>query len=224
MVRDRVREEVYYREAIALGLDKDDTIIRRRLRQKMEFVADNVVAQVQPTDVELGAYLNAHPDSFRLPRSFTFSQVFLDPQRHGEHLARDAAQLLAQLYQAGGTTDLAALGDSLMLEHKFSALPAGEVRKLFGENFATTVAGLSLGQWQGPVESAYGVHLVFVSERSEERVPALREIHEAVRREWVNARRVETNDKLYETILKHYVVSVAPPDLAKEQKKLAGAK
>ena len=90
LIRDRVREEVYYREAMALGLDKDDTIIRRRLRQKMEFLTDDVVAQAQPTDAELNAYLTAHPDSFRVQREFTFSQVYLNPDKHGEHLARDS--------------------------------------------------------------------------------------------------------------------------------------
>ncbi len=102
LIRDRVREEVYYREALALGLDKDDIIIRRRLRQKMEFVTDDVVAQAQPTDDELSAYLKAHPDPFRVQPMFTFSQVYLDPEKHGENLARDTAQLLAQLNQAGG--------------------------------------------------------------------------------------------------------------------------
>ena len=117
MIRDRVREEVYCREAMALGLDKDDTIIRRRLRQKMEFVSDDVAAQAEPTDDELNAYLHAHPDAFRVERQFTFSHVYLNPEKHGENLARDAAQLLAQLNQAGGKADVSALGDSFLLDH-----------------------------------------------------------------------------------------------------------
>ena len=101
LIRDRVRQEVFYREALALGLDKDDLIIRRRLQQKMEFVSDDVAAQAQPTDAELNAYLQAHPDSFRVDQRFTFRQVYLNPEKHGKSLARDAAQLLAQLNQAG---------------------------------------------------------------------------------------------------------------------------
>ena len=95
LIRARVREEVYYREALALGLDKDDTIIRRRLQQKIEFVSDDVAAQASPTDAELNAYLQAHPDKFRVEPRFTFRQVYLDPEKHGASLARDAAQLLA---------------------------------------------------------------------------------------------------------------------------------
>jgi hypothetical protein len=97
LIRDRVREEVYYREALAFGLDKDDLIIRRRLRQKMEFVTEDIVAQAQPTADELQKYLRAHPDEFRVEQQFTFRQSYLNPEKHGEHLARDAAQLLAKL-------------------------------------------------------------------------------------------------------------------------------
>jgi hypothetical protein len=219
LIRDRMREEVYYHEALALGLDKDDLIIRRRLRQKMEFVTDDVVAPPQPTDDELSAYLQAHPDLFRVEQQFTFRQVYLNPAKHGKNLARDAAQLLAQLNQAGSKTDILALGDSLMLEHKFDALPAGEVAKLFGEKFATTLGGLSLGQWQGPVESGYGVHVVFLAERAEGRLPPLEDVREAVRREWDNARRLEAKEKFYQELLKRYVVTIERPQAAEDSVK-----
>lgn len=218
LVRDRVREEVYCREALALGLDKDDIIIRRRLRQKMEFVTDDVVAQAQPTDDELSAYLQAHPDPFRLQRQFTFSQVCLNPEKHGENLARDTAQLLARLNQAGGKADVSALGDSFLLEHTLAAAPSSEVAKQFGEKFAAKLDELAPGQWQGPVESGYGVHLVFVSERTEGRLPALAEVRDAVRREWANARRLEANEKLYEAMLKRYVVTIERPQVEEEEK------
>ena len=113
LIRERVREEVYYREALALGMDKDDLIIRRRLQQKMEFVSDDVSARPQPTDDELRAYLQVHPDSFRVDQRFTFSQVFLNPERHGKDLTRDTEQLLAQLNREGSKTDISAMGDSI---------------------------------------------------------------------------------------------------------------
>ncbi|HME72395.1 MAG TPA: peptidylprolyl isomerase [Myxococcota bacterium] len=224
LIRDRVREEVYYREALALGLDKDDLIIRRRLRQKMEFITDDAVDQAQPTDDELTAYLKAHPDTFRVAPQFTFSQVYLNPEQHGANLARDAAHLLAQLNQAGGSADVSALGDSLMLDHKFAALPRNEVAKLFGENFAAKLDELAPGQWQGPIESGYGVHLVFVSERTEGRVPALAKVRDAVSREWANTQRMEANEKLYEAMLKRYLVTIERPQPVAEKQKLAVAK
>ena len=165
LIRDRVRQEVYYREALALGLDKDDLIIRRRLQQKMEFISDDVAAQAQPTDAELSAYLQAHPDSFRVDQRFTFRQVFLNPEKHGKNLAPDAAQLLAQLNQEPAPKPISpSWAIRSCWTTSIDALPASEVGRLFGDKFATALAGLPLGQWQGPVESAYGVHLVFVSE------------------------------------------------------------
>jgi PPIC-type PPIASE domain len=221
LVRDRVREEVYCREALALGLDKDDTIIRRRLRQKMEFVSDDIAAQTEPSDEELSAYLKAHPDSFRVERQFTFSQVYLNPEKHGENLARDAVQMLAQLNHDGGKIDISALGDSFLLEHRFEAAPASEVAKQFGEKFTAKLGELPPGQWQGPIESGYGAHLVFVSERTEGRLPALADVREAVRREWANARRLEGNEKFYQELLKRYRVTIERPKAAEEEKRIA---
>jgi hypothetical protein len=220
LVRDRVQEEVYSREAIAMGLDKDDTVIRRRLRQKLEFVSEDIVAQAEPTEADLNAYLTAHADAFRIEPRFSFSQVYLSPQKRGSHLERDAAQLLAQLNRAGANADTSALGDALMLEQQFAAVPATEVAKLFGEKFAAKLGGLTPGQWQGPVESGYGVHLVLVSERVDGGLPALADVRDAVRREWSNAQRLQANEKFYQQLLKRYTVTIeglGPP----EPKKLA---
>ena len=208
LIRDRVQEEVYCREAIALGLDKDDTVIRRRLRQKMEFISDDIAALAEPSDQELSTYLKAHAETFGVQRQFTFSQVYLNPERHGENLARDTGQLLAQLQQAGDRADVSELGDSFLLEHKFQSLPASEVVKQFGEKFAAKLGELSPGQWHGPVESDYGVHLVWVSERTEGRLPTLAEVRDAVRREWANTRRLESNEKFYQQLLKRYTVMI----------------
>jgi len=224
LIRDRVREEVYCREAMALGLDKDDTIIRRRLRQKMEFVSDDMAAQTQPTDAELNAYLQAHPDKFRVEQRFTFRQLYLNPEKHGENLGRDTAQLLAKLNLAGGDTGFAAMGDPFLLDNNFTAVPAGEVAKQFGEKFAATLGELSPGQWQGPVESGFGVHLVLVSQRSEGGAPALADVPDAVRREWDNARRLEANEKFYQELLKRYTVTIEDPEPVGDQNKLAEAR
>ncbi len=215
LIQDYIREEVYYREAMALGLDKDDIVIRRRLRQKMEFVTDDVAAQAEPTEEELSAYLKAHPEAFRVERRFTFSQVYLNPDRHGQHLARDAERLLAKLNEAGAKADVSALGDPFLLNHTFEAVPGSEVAKQFGAAFAGELGALSPGQWQGPVQSGYGVHLVFVGQRTGGRVPALEEVREAVRREWANAERLEANEKFYQRLLKRYTVTIErpqPPD------------
>ena len=213
LIRDHLREEVLCREAIAMGMDKDDTVIRRRLRQKMEFVSDDIAAQTEPSEAELNAYLQTHAEAFRVEQQFTFQQVYLNPQKHGDKLAQDIALLLAQLNQEGNNADIAALGDSFLLEHDFTAVPAGEIKKQFGEEFAVKLSAVPTGRWQGPVESGYGVHLVMISERSEGRLPALSDVRDAVRREWDNTRRLQANEKFYQELLKRYNVTIQLPEL-----------
>ena len=216
LIDDWVREEIASREAIALGLEKDDTVIRRRLRQKLEFVSEDVAALSEPSDAELNAYLKAHPETFRVEPRFTFSQVYLDPERHGPKLARDAARLLAQLTEAGGQVDISALGDSLLLEQTFRSVSTSEVAVQFGENFAARLVELPPGEWQGPIESGYGMHLVYVSERTKRQSPELSAVRDDVRREWQNARRLESNRKFYEDLLKRYTVTIEGLEPTKE--------
>ena len=215
LIRDYVREEVFAREAVALGLDKDDTIIRRRLRQKLEFISEDVAAHAEPTDEQLRAYLKEHPDTFRGDQRFTFSQVYLDPQRRGANLSRDAAHVLTQLGRSGSKADLATLGDSLMLESEFRTLPASEVVKQFGEKFTASLGAIPAGQWHGPIESGFGVHLVLLTERTGGSLPALEDVRAAVRREWTNARRMEANEKFYRTLRQRYTVTIERPEVAK---------
>jgi len=211
LIQDRVREEVYCREAIALGLDKDDAVIRRRLRQKMEFVSEDVAAEVEPTEADLRAYLKAHPESFRVDARLTFRHVYLDPGRHRGTLAADAARILSRLNAEGGSADLIRFGDRFLLDHVFDEIPAGVVAKQFGDAFAASLANLAPGRWQGPVESGYGAHLVFLAARVEGRAPSFEEVRDAVRVEWTHAKRLEANESFYASLLKNYTVTVEPP-------------
>jgi len=212
LVREWVREEVYYREAMALGLERDDTVVRRRLRQKMEFISEDTAAQQEPTEADLAEYLGAHPESFRTEARYSFRQVYLSPERRGESLADAVAQLREQLQELGADADLSQLGDPLLLEPEYLLLPGNDVANLFGETFAERLAELSPGQWQGPVESGYGVHLVWVSERIEASLPVLADVRDAVLREWRNARRLEANERFYAQLLERYTVTIEDPE------------
>jgi hypothetical protein len=207
-----------------MGLDRDDPIIRRRLQQKLAFVTDDVAAVAEPTNAELADYLKTHAASFGVDRRVTFSQVYLDPNKQGEHLASNANELLTQLRQQGRGADLSSLGDPFLLEHRFLATPDMEIAKQFGGKFAAKVANAPIGQWFGPVESGYGTHLVFVEERTEGRQPELADVRDAVRREWTNTRRLESNEKFFQNLLKHYEVVIERIDPAKADQKLANAK
>jgi PPIC-type PPIASE domain len=209
LIRDYIREEIYVREAIALGLDQDDMVIRRRLRQKLEFVSEDLTAPAEPTDGQLSAYLAAHPDAFRVEPRYTFRQVFLDPRRRGDQLAHDAARLLARVRQAGIDPDT--LGDTSLLDRRFEALPASLAAEQFGDQFAAALGELPIGQWRGPVASTYGAHLVLVDHRTDGRVPALEEMRDVVRRDWANAQRTEASEKYYQALLRRYTVTVERP-------------
>jgi hypothetical protein len=209
LVRDYIREDVYVREAIALRLDQDDMVIRRRLRQKLEFVSEDLTALAEPTDGELSAYLTAHPDAFRVEPRYTFRQVFLDLHRRGDQLSHDAGHLLARVRQAG--TDPDTLGDASLLDRRFEAIPASLAAKQFGDQFAAALGELPIGQWSGPVASSYGMHLVLVDDRTDGRLPALEEVRDVVRRDWANAQRSEASEKYYQALLRRYTVTVERP-------------
>jgi hypothetical protein len=214
LIRDYIREEVCAREAIALGLDKDDTVIRKRLRQKLEFISDSVASELVPTDAELQKYLEDNLDKFRTEKQVSFRQVYLDPQRHGQFLSRDVTQLFELLSQSGANADISRFGDSFLLDQEYPDLPIGEVAKQFGEKFATRLGELPIGQWHGPIESGYGVHIVLVTNRRDGRTPLLKEVRDAVRTEWLSAKRTELNEQFYQSLLKRYTVTIENPQVA----------
>jgi hypothetical protein len=214
LIQDYVREEVLAREAVALGLDRDDTVIRRRLRQKMEFIANDLAAQAEPSDEELREYLAQHPDLFRSEPRLTFRQVYLNPERRGDAVQQDAARLLAELHRAGTQADFAAMGDSTLLSPELVDVRMSEVAGMFGALFVRQLSQLPPGRWQGPVLSSYGVHLVFLEARTDGRLPELQEIRQAVAREWANAHRLEANERFYQELLRWYTVTIERPPTA----------
>jgi len=216
-VRDYIREEVAYREALAMGLDRDDTIVRRRLRQKLEFLSDDLATRVEPTDAELQTFLQTHADLFQSEPRFSFRQVYLNPQQHGANCAPDEARLLAELQRGGADADLSSLGDPFLLAPSFQNVSLAEVKQVFGDQFASALAALPTSHWQGPVASGYGTHFVFLSQRTERSLPALAEVRDQVRSEWFNTRRNEATEKFYQALLKRYTVKIEPP----EEKKVA---
>lgn len=179
-----VREETLVREARSLGLDRDDTIVRRRLAQKMEFLASG--GDEEPSDADLEAFRAAHADRFRAPGTSDFRQVHLSRDRRGEALREDALAMLAALRQGA---DPETRGDRLLLPAHHEAVSDARIARLFGDDFAEALARVEPGSWQGPVPSSYGLHLVFVEGRTPPRDPPLDAVRERVRLEWLADRR-----------------------------------
>jgi hypothetical protein len=211
LIDQYVREEILSREAVKLGLDQGDAVIRRRLQQKMEFVATDLAATDEPTEAELADWLAAHPENFRQEARFTFRHVYLNPDDRGDQLDTDVSKLLADLKQAGAQADLTALGDSFLLPQEFSDMPRSEVASQFGPEFSATLAGLTEGEWTGPIRSGFGVHIVLLTWRAESRMPSLDEVRDQVRREVTSQRLVEANRRLLDSLLAKYSVKLEWP-------------
>ena len=222
LVDDAVREEIYYREAKALGLDQDDTIIRRRLRQKLEFVSEDVAPVPEPTDAQLQDYLQSNAQRFRMEPRYSLTQVYLDPQRHGSHMVSDAHRLLGELQNAGTRLDPSGRGDAFLLERRFDNMSASDLSRLFGAKFEVALRTVPIGRWSGPLPSGYGTHLVLVRDRTTDRTATLREVRDVVRREWMQAQRTDANARFYADLRKRYVVTIEHPTLSEGSSMLAG--
>jgi hypothetical protein len=210
LIDDYVKEEIATREAVGMGLDRDDTIIRRRLRQKLEFLVEDASSS-PPTDAELRAWLDEHPQSFRAEPQLAFRQVYVSPERRGASAGKDAEKLLARLRAKGQDAPTDGLGDASMLPSEQPLMPLREVARSFGDDFAQELLTIEPGRWVGPVESPYGIHLVLVQQRVAGAAPELAEIRPVVEREVLAARRKRDLDTLYERLLEKYTVTIEKP-------------
>lgn len=208
LIEDFVREEVLYREALAMGLDKDDSVIRRRLRQKFEFLTEDTADAVHPTDQTLQAWLDGHSEKYRQEPKVAFRQVFVSLSRRGAAASNDALKLLAQLNSAGHEVDASDRGDTTMLPHELPLSSNDEILRIFGSEFARQLARTEPGRWAGPLRSGYGLHLVYVSERTQGALPPLAEVREAVQRDWFAARRRQEADASYQALRAKYAIVV----------------
>ena len=212
LIDDWVREEIAVREAMAAGLDRDDTIMRRRLRQKLEFLLEDVADTAAPTEQELQAWLKTHADSFRIEPVVAFRQVYVSRDRRGAAAESDARAILARLTQAGPAARIDALGDPSMLPQEVDLEPRSDVARAFGQDFAERLDAVAPGTWTGPVESGYGLHLVMVRQRVEGSLPDLATVRPAVERDFQADRRKRQLAAMYEKLLEKYNVVAEKPE------------
>lgn len=208
LVDDFVKEEIFYREAVQMGLDRDDTVIRRRLRQKLEFISEDFASAIEPSDEQLQSYLEQHPEKFVNPARLTFLQVFLSTERRGERAVADAEKLLADLRADRGPADPTEAGDPSLLPAGLEAASLREVARSFGEDFAAQLDEVAVGQWMGPLSSGYGIHLVKVSTREASSMPTLDDVRPIVVREWQAEQQRELGDAFYDQLRSQYEVRI----------------
>ncbi len=202
LVDSWVREEIFYREGLAMGLDRDDPIVRRRVAQKLEFIADGT-APTPPTAAELQAWLDAHPDKYQIEPRYTLRQIYFDVARHGEKLDADVAAVRRAL-DAGK----APAGDPTLLPQALDKAEASEVKRVFGKEFADALKALPVGIWQGPLRSGFGVHLVKLSAIEAGRRATLDEARAEVERDLLHARSAQSKAAHYEKLRARYTVRI----------------
>ncbi len=213
LIQQYIKETVLYREALTMGLNQHDQVIRRRLAQKLEFLAKDLVALTPPTEEELQAYFDEHRDRYREPVRYTFTQVFIDPDKRGDATLADAETIKATLIAQGDAIeDAGALGDDFMLQNYYPDKDPLEIRKYFGSGFAESLVELSPGLWHGPVLSGYGVHLVYVSNVTAPPAPVFAELRERVTLDWKAERGEELNEKFYASLRDRYTIVIEAPE------------
>jgi parvulin-like peptidyl-prolyl isomerase len=216
LVENKIQQEILYREALAMGLDKDDEIVKRRMAQKMQFLAEDVAAAREPTRAELEGWFEANRAMFAQPPRLGFRHLYFSPDRRGARARDDAAKALDALAGQPLDAEIAgSLADRFMFQDYYRDRAPEYLGKEFGPRFALAVAELAPGSWQGPIESGYGWHLVFVDSVIPGHVPAFEEIEPDVRTAWLGEQKAEAWRKAYEELRASYTVLLpAPPETA----------
>jgi hypothetical protein len=201
LIETYVRDEITYREGLSMGLDKDDAVIKRRIRQKYELIAEEG-DRTAPTDADLAAYLKAHPAKFTLPAVVSFEQIFFDPAG----TSPEAVGAVKAALEKGANP--AGFGEPSMLPRQVTNSSLDLVERDFGDGFAAQVGAAPLEQWVGPFASGIGVHLLRVSARAAPTVPALSQVRTAVAREWESDQRTRSSEADYRQARSNYEVII----------------
>jgi len=205
-----VEEQVLMREAQRLGLGEDDTIIRRRLAQKMRFIIEDVDAPALPDETTLKAWFEANIDTFVSVEARSFSHIYLSPEEHGEEIETEADLILSKLENAPQTWK--ALGDPFMLKREFKELSTLDATRLFGPTFAKGLFAAKSGSWQGPIESAFGLHLIRIETVTPKSTPKFDDVRTDVEAAWQEEAQRTANQNNLKKLIKKYKVDVQDPN------------
>ena len=207
LIESRIRDEVFYREGLTMGLDRNDLVIERRVRQKYELIAEEEDS-AEPSDADLEAYLRAQPERFRQPPDVSFAQIIIPAEGPGTMSAERLA-LLRKRLEAGA--DPLSIGQATQLPLRVDDMPLDLVARAFGGPFAESLLAIPVGSWQGPVASGYGAHFVRLDRRTLKPTPRLQDVRSEVQREWENARRERTRAERFAQLRKQYRIVVETP-------------
>jgi hypothetical protein len=203
LIKEEVRSEVYYRDALALGLDKNDAIVRRRLRQKMEFLTDTGIYLQEPSPGELETYFAANEQVYKNEPRLAFEQVYL-----GESPPEDSVSQTLKMLRSESAVDPSTLGQHTLLPAQLKMSQPGAIDSVFGKGFYSQIAVLAPGEWVGPVTSTYGIHLIRTLDGEPARMPPLEEIRDFVLQDWRSAKAEENREQDYAKRRSRYTVEI----------------
>ena len=207
LLADHLFEELFYREAMSLGLEQDDPVIRRRLVQKMDLLAESAAQQVLPSEAELLEWYEAHPELYRSDPRLGFRHIYFSHDRRDNRAENDAAMLLTRLAGLDDNAGQPELGDSFMLPHEFTDIGRSQLGRLFGGEFAATLFELEPGSWQGPVGSGYGYHLVYLFHLKDAEPIPFGESKTRVTQDWQRDRYEQAKQGILEELKNRYEIS-----------------
>ena len=209
IIRSHVRTQVLHREALAMGLDKGDTVIERRLAQKVELLAQNLLTPPEPSDEILFDRYTAGVDRFKQPDRYTVTQIFFDPDKRKQTTLDDAKAALEEIEALEELPNhYEGYGDRLMLDNYFKNTSEPELARLFGTGFAEDVIKLEPGVWHGPILSGYGTHLVLVTDVVLMPVPSFDDLKEELKREWMVEQVAELSERFVDNLISRYEIVV----------------
>ncbi len=209
LVKEEVRSEIYYRDALALGLDKNDAVVRRRLRQKMEFLTDTGIYLQDPSPGELETYFAANEQAYRSQPRLAFEQIYL-----GESPSEDTVSQIMKRLLSEPAIDPSTLGQRTLLPAQLKLSPPAVIDSVFGNGFYRRIAELAPGEWVGPVTSAYGIHLIRTLDGRPARLPPLEEVRNAVLQDWKSAKAEQNREQDYAKRRSRYLVEILPGESA----------
>lgn len=209
-VNQLIREQILSREAVSMGLDDGDTVVRRRLAQKMDFLFKDLSGMREPTENELRAFLKENPGNYETPGRMSFTQVYFSTDKRGDQEAVEAAEQLVERLnrEKNVPKDVSALGDPFLLQPVYSNKTMSDIRREFGRVFAENAWNLALGTWQGPLRSGYGMHAVYVHERLDAALPGFDELKDALTADWMAEKQRALAGRAYEKLRRQYQVLV----------------
>jgi len=204
----RVQEEVLYREALAMGLDRDDTIIKRRLAQKLEFLTEDLSVAATPTDAQLAEFFTEHAERYQVSGRISFVHVYFSTAKRGKRAEQDAKDDLARLRTGESARGMDEMGDQFLLDYTYKEVLPEEVERAFGRGFVEELVKLPEREWHGPVVSGYGLHLVKVNERQNSQASALGAVREQVKRDWLEAQHRQIKEATFKKLRERYEVVI----------------